>query len=126
MPEVIGLGSAGLSGDEVIATPYGTVVLEHTFPADESSAVLFDAMDAQRAAQAYLWSLPLVGFAVWREEQARVFKATGFGDYVVSQGAESNWLKTVDQDGWFVYFRLYAPTEPFFNRIWSLPDFEPI
>ncbi len=41
-------------------------------------------------------------------------------------GLESNWMKTVDQDGWFVYFRLYAPTEPFFDRSWSLPDFEHI
>jgi hypothetical protein len=39
-------------------------------------------------------------------------------------GLESNWMKTVDQDGWFVYFRLYAPTEPFFDRSWALPDFE--
>ena len=39
-------------------------------------------------------------------------------------GAERNWMKTVDADGWFVYFRLYAPTAPFFERGWSLPDFE--
>jgi hypothetical protein len=39
-------------------------------------------------------------------------------------GLESNWMKTVDADGWFVYFRLYAPTEPFFDRSWALPDFE--
>ena len=41
-------------------------------------------------------------------------------------GAETNWMKIVDQDGWFVYFRLYAPTEPFFDKTWSLPDFEPL
>ena len=39
-------------------------------------------------------------------------------------GAENNWMKTVDQDGWFVCFSLYAPTEPFFDRSWSLPDFQ--
>ena len=39
-------------------------------------------------------------------------------------GLESNWMKTADQDGWFVYFRLYAPTGPFFDRSWALPDFE--
>lgn len=39
-------------------------------------------------------------------------------------GLESNWMKTVNQDGWFVIFRLYAPTEPFFDRSWALPDFE--
>lgn len=28
--------------------------------------------------------------------------------------------------GWFVYFRLYAPLEPWFDKSWSLPDFEPV
>lgn len=37
---------------------------------------------------------------------------------------ESNHLKTVSDDGWFVYFRLYAPTEPFFDKSFKLPDFE--
>ena len=41
-------------------------------------------------------------------------------------GMESNCMKTVDEDGWFVLFRLYAPTEPFFDRSWALPDFEPV
>jgi hypothetical protein len=25
---------------------------------------------------------------------------------------------------WFPYFRLFAPTEPFFDRAWPLPDIE--
>ena len=37
---------------------------------------------------------------------------------------ESNFMKIVDKDGWFVYFRLYAPTEAFFDKTFSLPDFE--
>ena len=40
------------------------------------------------------------------------------------KGRESNFLKTVGEDGWFPYFRLYAPTEPFFDKSFSLPDFE--
>jgi hypothetical protein len=42
------------------------------------------------------------------------------------EGMESNFMKTVGEDGWFVYFRLYAPTEPFFDKSYSLPDFEMI
>ena len=42
------------------------------------------------------------------------------------EGLESNFMKTVGEDGWFVYFRLYAPTEPFFDKTYSLPDFEMI
>lgn len=77
------LAQARLAGDETIATPYGNVQLEHSYPTDASSALLFDVMDAQRAAQAYLWSLPIVGFAIWRDEQARVYDAAQFGDFVV-------------------------------------------
>ena len=79
----VALAKAKLFGDEQIATPYGALQLEHGFPTDESSALLFDVMDAQRAAQAYYWSLPIVGFAFWRDEQARVYEAGKFGDFVV-------------------------------------------
>ena len=41
-------------------------------------------------------------------------------------GYESNFMKTVGEDGWFVYFRLYAPLEPFFDKSFRLPDFEPV
>jgi hypothetical protein len=41
-------------------------------------------------------------------------------------GFESNYMKTVGDDGWFVYFRLYAPLQPFFDKTFSLPDFERI
>ena len=77
-----GAGSGQALWDETIATPFGVVQLEHSFPADEPSVLLFD-LDAQRAAQAYFWSLPLVGFAVFRDEQARVYEAARFGDFVV-------------------------------------------
>ena len=39
-------------------------------------------------------------------------------------GYESNFMKTVGEDGWFVYFRLYAPLQPFFDKTFTLPDFE--
>jgi hypothetical protein len=42
------------------------------------------------------------------------------------KGYESNHLKTVGDDGWFVYFRLYAPEEAFFDKSFKLGDFEMI
>jgi hypothetical protein len=39
-------------------------------------------------------------------------------------GLEANWVDTSASKGWFVWFRFYAPTEPFFNQSWQLPDFE--
>jgi hypothetical protein len=44
----------------------------------------------------------------------------------VPAGHEANYLKTVDDDGWFVYFRLYAPEQAFYNKTFKLPDFEKI
>jgi hypothetical protein len=42
------------------------------------------------------------------------------------EGMESNYLKAGGTDGWFVIFRLYAPLEPYFDKTWSLPDFEEV
>lgn len=39
-------------------------------------------------------------------------------------GQESNWVKTNPGEYWFAYFRLYAPTEAYFDRSWPLPDIE--
>jgi hypothetical protein len=41
-------------------------------------------------------------------------------------GKESNWIQTVPGRGWWVWFRIYGPTEPFFDKSWQLPDFEGI
>jgi hypothetical protein len=41
-------------------------------------------------------------------------------------GSPTNFVQTVPGKGWFVYFRLYAPTEPYFNKTWALPDIEEI
>ena len=80
--DAVARDQARLFGDETIATPFGVVQLETQLPADEPSVLLFD-LDAQRAAQAYFWPLPLVGFAVFRDEQARVYEVARFGDFVV-------------------------------------------
>jgi hypothetical protein len=42
------------------------------------------------------------------------------------KGFEKNWVQTVPGKGWFTYFRFYAPTEPFFDKSWTLPDIEKV
>jgi hypothetical protein len=37
---------------------------------------------------------------------------------------ERNWIETVPGRGWFTYFRLFAPTERYFDTSWQLPDIE--
>jgi hypothetical protein len=40
------------------------------------------------------------------------------------QGKEKNWIPTAPGRGWFGIFRLYAPTEAYFDRSWKLSDVE--
>jgi hypothetical protein len=47
-----------------------------------------------------------------------------FGPTAPAGFPESNWIKTLPGKGWFSYFRLYGPTQPYFDRSWTLPDFE--
>jgi len=83
--EAVPLSDAKLFGDEVISTPYGDVEIQNTFIADGSSQKLYDAMDLQRATQAYIWSHPLVSMTTWRNEQAKAYGISGRGGFVVLQ-----------------------------------------
>ena len=39
-------------------------------------------------------------------------------------GHEKNWVQTNPDEYWFCYFRLYAPTEAYFDRSWPMYDIE--
>lgn len=56
-------------------TRIGRVEFENGYPTQSSVNRLFDAMDYQRATQAYLWSLPVMGFAQWHNQHEEVFEA---------------------------------------------------
>jgi len=47
-----------------------------------------------------------------------------FGPEAPADKPESNWIQTIPGRGWFTYFRLYGPTQPYFDRSWVLPDIE--
>ena len=49
-----------------------------------------------------------------------------FGPELPNGAPESNWRRTAPGKGWFVLFRLYSPTEPFFDGSWRPDDFEKI
>jgi hypothetical protein len=78
----VALDKAKLVGDETISTPYGEVKLEDTM-IEKGSQTLFDAMDFQRASQAYIWSTPAVSYKQWQVAQAETFNAHNLGDFVV-------------------------------------------
>jgi len=39
---------------------------------------------------------------------------------------ESNWIKTNKGEEWFAYFRLYGPTEKYFDRSWPINDIKKV
>jgi hypothetical protein len=38
----------------------------------------------------------------------------------VPEGEENHWVKTIPDQGWFVYFRIYGPQAPVFDGTWKL------
>ncbi len=40
------------------------------------------------------------------------------------KGKEQNWVQTIPGQGWWVYLRFYAPTKAYFDKSWTMGDFE--
>jgi hypothetical protein len=68
-----------------IDTRIGTIELELGVPTKASAEKFFDALDFQRACQAYLWALPMVGFEYVLREQRNDLGAKN-GDVVIYKG----------------------------------------
>lgn len=73
--------------DGVKDTRIGKLEFEVGFPSKRTTAKLYDELDFQRACQAYLWGLPIVGFAEWQQSVAGALGATDL-DYVIYQSLE--------------------------------------
>jgi hypothetical protein len=58
-------------------TRIGKIEFDLGFPSKKSVDKLYDEIDFQRASQAYIWGLPIIGFAEW---QASAAKNLGAGD----------------------------------------------
>ena len=80
------LHCAGVFAQELPTTgtlesPIGPLEVKNGYPTDETVTKLYDALDFQRACQAYLWALPYIAMAEWQREQRETFGA-GELDYV--------------------------------------------
>ena len=42
------------------------------------------------------------------------------------KGKEKNWVQTIPGQGWWVYLRFYAPTKAYFDKSWSIGDFQKV
>lgn len=70
-----GLALSTASAQETIQTRIGKLTFESGYPSEETVKKLYDEMDFQRAAQAYLWGIPAVGINEWRKAHFDVFEA---------------------------------------------------
>jgi hypothetical protein len=64
-----------------ISTSIGKLSIKNGYPTENTSRKIYDEIDSQRAAQAYLWALPLMGMVQWQSEQKNKFGASNL-DYV--------------------------------------------
>ncbi len=71
-----------VAGDDMINTPYGEITLEDNY-ITKGSQELLDALDFQRACQAYFWTTPEVSYKQWQVAQAETFNAHNLGEFVV-------------------------------------------
>ncbi len=49
-------------------TLFGTLTFDHGMPTKKSAATVYEKLDAHRATELYLWSLPIVSNIQWRKE----------------------------------------------------------
>ena len=57
-----------------INTRLGKIELDSGYPSQESIAKLTDELDYQRACQAYIWGIPIVGIAEWQKTHENTYK----------------------------------------------------
>ncbi|MFM0475730.1 DUF1254 domain-containing protein [Paraburkholderia strydomiana] len=83
---VLALGAPAMG--QTVDTRIGRVELTEGVPANAASVQkLFDDSDFQRACQAYVWALPIVGFAQWQSDARNVFGAKDT-DMVIYQSVQ--------------------------------------
>jgi len=66
-------GTAQVKVDSRIGTLEFTHDFANGYPSDATVTKLYDEMDFQRATQAYMWSVPLIGFVWWQIHQEEIF-----------------------------------------------------
>src|SRR5882672_4893445 len=67
-----------------VDTPIGNLSFERGLPTKDTVTKLYDSLDFQRACQAYIWGLPLVGFATFQRFYYKTLGASD-GDIVALQ-----------------------------------------
>jgi hypothetical protein len=84
--------STAMAAEQTLDTRIGKLTFTHDFvngyPTDETQQKLLEEMDFQRASQAYIWSIPIVGFAQWEYANTRDLGAVN-GQIVFAKGYDA-------------------------------------
>ena len=67
---------------ETVSTRIGNLEFQGSYPSNATITKLYDERDFQRATQAYLWALPIVGMANWQKAHEEIFGAKS-GDVII-------------------------------------------
>lgn len=62
-----------------IETPIGKLEIKNGYPTGKTITKLYDALDFQRATQAYIWALPYMAMIEWQRWTREEFGAGNFG-----------------------------------------------
>ena len=86
---VVAAVSAGsIASAQTVNTRIGKLSFEHGVPTKKTVAKLYEEMDFQRGVQAYLWALPIVGFARLKVQHELATGARD-GDVAIYEGSRN-------------------------------------
>jgi len=103
------IATAQVTVDSRIGSLGFTKDFENGYPTDETVKKLYDEMDFQRATQAYMWSIPLIGFVHWQLHQV---------DELGSKNGQLVYAETYDEKVCCLTLNVTTP------YVWSFVDLQ--
>jgi hypothetical protein len=116
-----------------VETPIGKLDFENGYPSKATISKLYDALDFQRATQAYIWGLPIVSMAEWQidERTALFYAGTGAskGMMIKMPGVGQAYIMTnTDKDGKWLdgsnTYKLHVPAVVPAKLFWSATAYD--
>jgi len=71
---LVGVLASASAGAQTVETRLGKIEVESGYPSQASLVKLTDEMDYQRACQAYVWGLPIVGLTEWQKTHDNIYR----------------------------------------------------
>jgi hypothetical protein len=72
---VVVVGTLAGAQAQTVHSRIGSLSFERGLPTEDTVTKLFDTLDFQRACQAYVWALPLVGIGTFQRAHYQTFGA---------------------------------------------------